>query len=219
MKTRVICVSRTTAAFGDEVARGLSRRLGFRYVDEEIVAMAAEREGVDVEVVQNAERRQTFLQRLIESLVVAPAPDLMAPGPVFSAAMGPHSDPVAAAAFRGTEHFRQLIRDVIRDTAREGNVVIVAHASALALAGEPGVLRVSVTASPRTRASRLSLEQGIDGSKAERLIAQSDDNRREYLKAFYGVEEELSLHYDLVANTDVLSVAQVVEAVVAVAQA
>lgn len=219
MKTRVICVSRTTAAGGDQVARGLSRRLGFRYVDEEIVALAAQREGVDVEVVQNAERRQTFLQRLLESLVVAPAPDLMAPGPVFSAAMGPHSDPVAEGAFRGTEHFRQLIRDVIRDTARQGNVVIVAHASAMALAGEPGVLRVSVTASPRTRAARLSLEQGIDGSKAERLIAQSDDNRREYLKAFYGIEEELSLHYDLVANTDVLSVDDVVEAVVAAARA
>ena len=40
MKTRVICVARAMGAGGEEVARGLSQRMGFRYVDEEIVAKA-----------------------------------------------------------------------------------------------------------------------------------------------------------------------------------
>jgi cytidylate kinase len=37
-------------------------------------------------------------------------------------------------------------------------------------------------------------------------VKQSDAARRDYLKRFHGVDEELPTHYDLVVNTDVLSV-------------
>lgn len=36
----------------------------------------------------------------------------------------------------------------------------------------------------------------------------SDAGRRDYLKRFYGVAEELPTHYDLVVNTDGMSVEQ-----------
>ena len=44
-------------------------------------------------------------------------------------------------------------------------------------------------------------------------MKDSDAGRRDYLRRFYDVDEELPTHYDLVVNTDVLSpdrVAQVV---------
>ena len=217
MKSRVICVSRAMVAGGEEVARAVSQRMNFRYVDEEIVAMAAERDGVDVRLVQDAERRQSFVARLLESFTVAPAADMMVMSPGFlpSAASATSS---AASALRGTEHFRQLIRDVVRDTASQGDVVIVAHAAAMALAGEPGVLRVFVTASPNVRAARLATARGIAADEAAKTIKDSDKSRRDYLMTFYGISEELPVHYDLVANTDVLPLEQVVEAVVAVAR-
>jgi cytidylate kinase len=37
-------------------------------------------------------------------------------------------------------------------------------------------------------------------------VKDADAARRDYLKRFYGVDEELPTHYDLVVNTDVLSV-------------
>jgi cytidylate kinase len=216
MKTRVICVSRALAAGGEEVGHALSQRTGFRYADEEIVAAAAEREGIDIELVQDAERRQTLIERLLKSFAVAPASDIMAisPGAVHPAAFLTSEEMTGAgAAMRGTEHFRQLIRDVVRDTARQGNVVIVAHAAAMALAGEEGVLRVLVTASPEVRAQRLAAARGIGPDEAAKMIKQSDKSRRDYLKVFYGVSEELPVHYDIVFNTDVLAPEQVVEAV------
>lgn len=220
MKTRVICVARAMGAGGEDVAKSLSQRMGFRYVDEEIVAKAAERDGVDVQVVQDAERRRTFVERLMESFTVAPASDLVGTAGFLAAAADSAGAEFAAGgvALRGTEHFRQLIRDVVRDTAAQGNVVIVAHAAAMALAGQEGVLRVLVTASPDVRARRLAQAQGITLDKAAKAIEASDQARGDYLKAFYGILEELPTHYDIVGNTDVLSAGQLVDAVVAAAQ-
>ena len=85
--------------------------------------------------------------------------------------------------------------EAIEEAAGRGNVVIVAHAASFALAGKEGILRVLVTASPDTRAGR-----------AEGSIKDSDAERADYLRRFYGVEQELPTHYDLVVNTDVVSV-------------
>jgi cytidylate kinase len=221
MKTRVICVSRALGAGGEEMGLALSQRMGFRYADEEIVATAAEREGVDVELVQDAERRQTFIERVLKSFAVAPASEVMAisPGSLHPAAFLTSEEMTGVrAALRGTEYFRELIRAVVRDTAREGNVVIVAHAAAMALAGEEGVLRVFVTASPEIRAGRIAAARGIGAEEAARAIKDSDKSRRDYLKTFYGASEELPVHYDIVVNTDVLTLEQAVEAILAAAE-
>ena len=44
-------------------------------------------------------------------------------------------------------------------------------------------------------------------------MKESDAARRDYLKRFYDVDEELPIQYDLVVNTDVLSVEQASELV------
>ena len=90
---------------------------------------------------------------------------------------------------------RALIREAIEEAAGRGSVVIVAHAASFALAGEEGILRVLVTASPETRAGR-----------SEGSLEDSDAARADYLRRFYGVDHELPTHYDLVINTDVVSV-------------
>lgn len=221
MKTRVICVSRTLAAGGEEVARALSQRLGFRYVDEEIVAKAAEKDDVDVQLVKDAEKRQSFIDRLLESLAIAPAPEVMAvsPGLMHPAAFGTGLELAGSgAALRGTEHYRQLIRDVVRETARQGDVVIVAHAAAMALAGEEGVLRILVTASPEIRAQRLAAARKISADEASSVIKDSDKSRRDYFKSFYDIRDEAPTHYDMIINTDALSVEQAIEAVVSAAR-
>ena len=69
-------------------------------------------------------------------------------------------------------------------------------------------LRVLVTASPETRATRIADLKGVDQSRAAREVKSSDVARRDYLKRFYDIGEELPTHYDLVVNTDVLSVEQ-----------
>jgi cytidylate kinase len=212
MKPRVICVSRSLAAGGEDIARAVSQKLGFRYVDEEIIDRAAEKERVDVSVIENAEQRQSFLDRLLESLAVAPAPEVMAFASGFPTTVVAIE---TAGSVRTTEHYRQLIREVVRETAQQGDVVIFAHASAMALGARDDVLRVLVTASPKTRAERLCSAHGMNRPEADKAIKDSDKSRRNYLKTFYDVSEELPTHYDLVVNTDLLSPERAVDVILA----
>ena len=101
---------------------------------------------------------------------------------------------------------RALIQKSIQETAERGEVVIVSHAASYALSGNVDVLRVLVTASPETRAVRAAQGDSVDGKKAAKLIADSDAARAAYVKRFYGVGDELSTHYDLVLNSDSLSI-------------
>jgi cytidylate kinase len=87
----------------------------------------------------------------------------------------------------------------------------------MALAGNPDVLRVHVTASPKTRVRRMWITNKlISEDEHARYVAESDQQRQKYLKKFYGVAEEMPTHYDLVINTDVLEPERAVAAVLAV---
>ena len=90
-----------------------------------------------------------------------------------------------------SERVQVLIREAIEQTAARGDVVITAHAASHAL--EPGarILRALVTASPTRRAKRISEQADIDIAKAERTVKASDAGRRDYLKRFYNVADEL----------------------------
>src|SRR5205814_6269952 len=106
------------------------------------------------------------------------------------------------------EEMRVLIRAAIHQVAQAGQAVIVAHAASMALAGVEGVLRVLVTASPEVRAKRLATVEGLVATAADAAIAASDLERRDYLRRFYGVKEEVPPHYDVVIDTVVLTAAQ-----------
>jgi cytidylate kinase len=87
-------------------------------------------------------------------------------------------------------------------------VVIVAHAASYAVDSELRPLRVLVTGSAETRAQRVGAAQGLEDTEATKFIKKSDSGRADYLKRFYGVSAELPIHYDLVINTDALSLEQ-----------
>ena len=178
MPVSAVCISRAIGAGGEEVGRLVADALGFRYLDEEIVLAAAEKEGLDPEQLARVERRRKGLSRLEVDIVTGGAFD---------------------------EIQRSLIREAIQQTAAAGKVVIVAHAASIALAGDDHVLRVLVTASPDVRAGRLLQTEQLEEHEAIKRIDRSDKERAAYIKRFYGVDRELPSHYDLVVSTDRLS--------------
>ena len=196
----MVCISRSAGAAGEEVGRIVAESLGFRYVDEEIVARAAESGGVDPELVADAEERRSLLRRVLESFAHAGVAE------------------VPLEQVPQTEAHRALIRDVVREVAEQGDAVIVAHAASHALAGRDGVLRVLVTAEPPDRVRRL-VESGMEEKQAASLVRESDLARVDYLKRFYGVAEERPTHYDLVVNTETIPPEQAAELILQVARA
>ena len=84
----------------------------------------------------------------------------------------------------------------------------MAHAASYTVGHSTDALRVLVTASPDTRAARLVSAKGLEQAEGARTVDDSDAGRADYLKRFYGISEELPTHYDLVVNTDAVSVEQ-----------
>jgi cytidylate kinase len=122
------------------------------------------------------------------------------------------------ADIRGSDDYRALILEAIARTADEGEVVIVAHAASMALAGREGVLRVLVTSPTEVRARRLADTGDGDQAAAARAVQRDDAARAHYLKRFHGVDPELPTHYDLVINTAALGFDQAAEIVLRAAE-
>ena len=201
MECRVISISRALGGGGEEIGRAVAARLGFRFVDEEIVGRAAEKAGVTPDKMAQAERTPPLIQRILHNMgTTAMEPASYVPPPA-------HTSP----------GYEALIEHVIRETAAQGNVVILAHGASIPLAGESGVLRVLVTGSPDSRAARLSSRDDSDVRKARKAIEDSDRERRKYLERFYGIGAEVPTHYDIVLNTDVLSLSAAAKVILAAA--
>jgi cytidylate kinase len=198
MARTVVCISHAAGAGGEEVGRLVAERLGFLYVNEEIVARAAAKGGVDAADVADEERRKSLAARALNAIA-------QGGGEAWTlGAVGPLSSPEQL----GSDDIRSLIRETIEQTAARGKAVIVAHAASYAIGHGDGVLRVLVTASPETRTTRVAEAEGLDQAGAARALKESDAGRADYLKRFYDVREESPTHYDLVLNTDALSIEQ-----------
>ena len=202
MDCRLVCISRSLGAGGEEVGRRIAEAFGFRYADEEIIMRAAEQAGVSPETVAEAERTPGLIVRILESIGRNPiAPEAWAAQAVMVSEL--------------PQSYEGLIVRVIREIAAEGRAVIVAHGASIPLAGTPGLLRVLVTGSAATRATRLVREAGLSEAEAAKSVRQSDGERKDFLRRFYDVSEELPTHYDIVVNTDVVTPAQAAAAVAA----
>jgi cytidylate kinase len=153
--------------------------LGFRYLDEEIVLAAAEKEGLDPEQLARVEHKCKGLSRLEVDIVTGGAFD---------------------------EIQRSLIRAAVREAAEAGKVVIVAHVASIALAGDDRVLRVivhGVTRYPCKASLADRANRRARGGQTDRSRRQGA--RMAYIKRFYAVDRELPSLYDLVVSTDRLS--------------
>ena len=207
MGCNVICVSHATGAGGEEIGRRVAEKLGYLYVDEEIVAGAAAAGGLEPGDIADEVRRRSFAARFLDALAESggDAWTLGTPG-------------VAVLEGGGPADVRALIRETVVQTAGRGNVVIVSHAASFALEPGPQVLRVMVTAPAPTRAKRIAGSEGLDDASAERRIKDSDAGRRDYLKRFYSVDRESPTDYDLIVNTDHVSFEQGAEIVLRAAE-
>ena len=204
MPRNVVCISHASGAGGAETGHIVADRLGFLYVDEEVIDRAAKRAGIDPETVADEERKRPLFAGLLDYLAEGGGQT------VLSHALPPEMR---------SEAVRTFIRDAIQEVAARGNVVIVAHAASYAVGTGEQPLRVLITAPRETRAQSVGAAEGLDESEAAKAIKKSDAGRADYLNRFYGVAEELPTHYDLVINTETLSVEQAAALIAEVAAA
>lgn len=203
MRYRAIALSQVDGSGGEAIASALADRLGFGYLNEAVIAQVAAEQGLDTATVADAERRKSFLERLVHATAVAGVEGISADASLY--------------AIDRTDAILGLIRDAVRDAADRGNVVLVAHAASYACADRPDVLRVCVTAPLATRASRVAQAQGISEKDATKRLRQSDAGRLSYLKRAYGVDGESPSDYDIVVSTERLDTDAAMDSILALA--
>jgi cytidylate kinase len=99
---------------------------------------------------------------------------------------------------------RALVESVATLGAR-GMAVLLGRGAA-AILPSSRALRVLVVAPPRLRAERLAEAQGVPIDEAVACIASADGARQAALRETFGIAAEDLTHYDLVINTEELSV-------------
>jgi len=239
MKT-VITISRELGSQGSYIAAAVAQRLNLRYLDREILHRAAEVAGYpDDEMVNQLEGKEVVpgvLGRILAALqtsAATPSEPSATRREIFVydelTAMMMQADGLSReeamaktiAREQRTERaadYVELVRQVIREYAEAGDVVIVGRGGQIVLRDLPGVLRVRVGASEETRIGRVMERFKVDFKVAERQVHQSDRERARYMKHFYGADWQNPNLYDLMLNTDRLTLEKAVELVIAAAQ-
>ena len=205
MATRIVTISHAWGAGGEAVGRAVADRLGFRYVNEEVITHVAEKHGIEAAVVAGAERRKGFLDRIGTDVST-----------LLDATRGVLVADVHALGRR--EDIRHLIVEAIGDIADQGDAVIVSHAASIPLAGRSDLLRVLVTASDEVRITALAEGTGGNRTAARKFMEESDAARAEYFLDFYDIAQELPTYYDLTINTDQLDINEAADIIVAAAR-
>jgi cytidylate kinase len=98
--------------------------------------------------------------------------------------------------------YHTAVRQVIKELASEGGVVILGRAGQIILRDRLDVLHIRVIAPKRLRVDRISQRHTISLQAAEAQVEASDRYRQSYLRRFYHARGDDPELYDIVINTE-----------------
>lgn len=191
----IITISREYASGGAEIAALVAKRLGWDLIDNAFVERVAEVAGMSPEEVARLEERvPSFAERLARALAgSSPELFLSAGEAVTAETMVPE---------------RQLVRvteAVIAEAVQHDRVVLVGRGAQAYIGERQGALHVYLVAPREARIRRAMERHGIGATEAERMVDETDHNRRRYVKTHYGRKWEDSANYDIVVNSAAFS--------------
>jgi cytidylate kinase len=111
--------------------------------------------------------------------------------------------------------FQYHVKTVVSEFAQEGNVVIYGWGANVLLRGIPGVLRTRIIAPFEIRLKRIMKQQNCDEKSAERIIRKLDKDSKGFVRSFFQADREEKDLYDIMLNTETLSVDTGVELILA----
>jgi cytidylate kinase len=183
MPKTAIAISRQMGSGGTYIGYLAARRLGFQYVDREILREAARQLEIDVGVLESLDQRSSGL---VENLIRAFT---------FGAPESPGT-PVRKPIYE-KDLFAVECR-IMNKIAERYNAVIVGRAGFYALRDRPRVIRVFVHAPLEFRVRRIMKVHGLtDEREAERLVEEADRRRARFIKDVTGADWYDARNYHL----------------------
>ena len=179
-----------------EIGRQVADILQIDYVDREIIAeVAAILKRRQQEVVAKEMPPFSLWGRIAEAL----ERHALTVG-VGSAYLPPSEMPL------GDSRYLEALSAVVRELAQTQRMVIRGRGSQFILKDYPQALHILVIAPLEMRVNRTMSDLNLDENGARHEVAHFDDSRREFTRRYFHAEWEDPAHYDLVINTEHLSV-------------
>lgn len=112
--------------------------------------------------------------------------------------------------------YSDILAERIRTLASESkdkDLVILGMGGSVLLAGFPGAIHIRVTASEATRISTTAKKYRITNDEASEVLNIADRKHRKFVKTLYDKDITSPEQFDLILNTDRLSVDECVDAI------
>jgi cytidylate kinase len=182
-----VTIARRMGSGGTYVGRVIADRLGLRYVDREVLRLAADRLGVEEYAVeQNRERVAGFWERFFGSLSFGPPEGTYAPPPV-----GAYSDKELFECQTGILH---------EMSARE-DCLIVGYGGAYVLPRHARMVNIFFHAPLAFRVRRVAEIYDVAEQEARRMVEDSDRLRARYFREMTGRDWACADNYHLCVDT------------------
>lgn len=107
--------------------------------------------------------------------------------------------------------FKEHMQNKLMEKASEGSCVILGMGSQIVFANHPDAINIRVRASDTTRFKVFSKKYGMQVTEAEKLLKQSDRRHKRFISTLYQLDWEDPHLYDIILNTDNMSVEHCVE--------
>lgn len=181
----VITISREYGALGRSLANKLGKLIGFKVWDKELFSAIAEEAGADERFLASLDERR---RKMIDDAL-------------YSSFMGSkHSN---------THYFRSLLR-VVHTIGEHGKSIIVGRGGNYIIKPS-NALRVRLICPMEERISSVATREGISEKKAEKLIKVRDTERVDFIRHYFKRDSGSPHDYDLVLNSGVFKMDQLVE--------
>jgi len=186
----VITVARELGSGGSYVGQQVARRLGYAYIDREILQQAGKELGLDeTELEGRDERLQSFWDKLISVFALGGVDGIYAPPPRWV------SD----------EQLVETERRLICELAAKGSCVVLGRGGFHLLRGRAKLLNVFVHAPLSFRIQRvMSIYRAKSKREAAEMIDRSDQERTRYIQFFTGLDRFDARNYHITIDTGLI---------------
>lgn len=187
MKRFVVTIARSCGSGGTPVAKLLCQEYGVNLYDKRLLALAAEKSGINEALfLQADESTDKSLLYKISKKVYA--------GEIIS----PHSDD-----YTREDNLFNCQAKTLRELAENESFVCVGRAGDYILKDYPNILRIFIYAPLEVCVGNEMKRLGISQREAQNHINQTNKNRREYYRFHTGRDWENPSHYDMCIDTSV----------------
>ena len=194
----IVTVSREAYCGGEELARMLADKTGFKFYDREIISLASQKSGIHEEHFESVEKKPT------NSIL-------------YSVVMGMYSSRGAYVKLDDVltdDKIYKVQADIIRDMAAQGNCVFVGRCSDYILRNNEKCFNIFLRGNLDDRVKRVMSEQNTSEAEAKKIVSRADKKRRSYYNYYTNREWGNINNYDIALNLSTISETDAVDVII-----